>query len=32
MQSGGYYKGAKFEFKVDISVQYPIEAPKVECW
>jgi len=28
---GGYYKGATFEFSVDIPVQYPIEAPKVEC-
>lgn len=28
---GGYYKGASFEFQVDVSEQYPIEAPKVEC-
>lgn len=24
-------KGATFEFAVDVSEQYPIEAPKVEC-
>ena len=28
---GGFYKGATFEFSVDVSEQYPIEAPKVEC-
>lgn len=28
---GGFYKGATFHFEVDVSEQYPIEAPKVEC-
>lgn len=26
---GGFYKGASFEFAVEVSEQYPIEAPKV---
>jgi len=28
---GGYYKGATFKFFTEVSEQYPIEAPKVEC-
>merc|ERR1711916_270604 len=28
---GGFYKGASFTFGCEVSEQYPIEAPKVEC-
>ncbi len=28
---GGYYKGASFEFQVDVSEQYPIEVRQSAC-
>lgn len=27
----GYYQGGKFDFSVDISPDFPIEAPKIKC-